>query len=301
MRNGVPAFQLPPDASEFAAQRRHRLGGGWVQAISGAVAGLLVGLPVGALMRFQGTLGDAGVGVVALTLFLLYATATGAAIGLVVGYRPRGLALAASGGVLIGLLGWLLFSLSVDPVLHGQPPTWSVEAAAQVYPALVGGLLHGGAVGLVVHLSLSLRARKRRHTLSPAAPELPRVVIIGGGFGGLAAARRFEELSLRGVTVDVTLISDSNFLLFTPMLAEVASSALEPTHISTPVRERWRTPGSGTPPCRRSTPMAAPYGWPPSRHRMSGLRMITSSSPSGRCPISSACLAYRSIPPPSRT
>ncbi|MBC8092682.1 MAG: NAD(P)/FAD-dependent oxidoreductase, partial [Pseudonocardia sp.] len=62
------------------------------------------------------------------------------------------------------------------------------------------------------------------------------VVIVGGGFAGVSAAQRFERLVLRGVPVDVTVISDSNFLLFTPMLAEVASSALEPSHISSPVR-----------------------------------------------------------------
>ena len=62
------------------------------------------------------------------------------------------------------------------------------------------------------------------------------MVIVGGGFAGVSAAQRFERLVLRGVTIDVTVISDSNFLLFTPMLAEVASSALEPAHISAPVR-----------------------------------------------------------------
>src|SRR5690606_40963997 len=56
----------------------------------------------------------------------------------------------------------------------------------------------------------------------PAAPA-PRVVIVGGGFGGVGAARRFERLNMRGHRIDVTLISDSNYLLFTPMLAEVAS------------------------------------------------------------------------------
>lgn len=50
------------------------------------------------------------------------------------------------------------------------------------------------------------------------------------------SARRFERLALRGTPVDVTVISDSNFLLFTPMLAEVASGALEPAHVSAPVR-----------------------------------------------------------------
>jgi NADH dehydrogenase len=41
---------------------------------------------------------------------------------------------------------------------------------------------------------------------------------------------------VRGAPVDVTLVSDSNYLLFTPMLAEVASGALEARHISAPVR-----------------------------------------------------------------
>ncbi len=222
--------------SELAAHRRHQLRGAWERAAWGAVAGLVAALPVGALIRFQRMPDDAQGGVPSLALFILYATATGAAIGLVVGYRPQGLALAASGGVLMGLLGWLLFSLSVDPVLHGQPPTWSVEAAAGVYPALVGGLLHGGVIGLVIHGLLSLRARSRQNGLALAVPALPRIVIVGGGFAGLSAAQRFERLALRGVPVDVTLISDSNFLLFTPLLAEVASSALEPTHISAPVR-----------------------------------------------------------------
>src|SRR5690606_25497061 len=69
----------------------------------------------------------------------------------------------------------------------------------------------------------------------PAAPA-PRVVIVGGGFGGVGAARRFERLNMRGHRIDVTLISDSNYLLFTPMLAEVASGGLEAQHISSPVR-----------------------------------------------------------------
>jgi NADH dehydrogenase len=71
---------------------------------------------------------------------------------------------------------------------------------------------------------------------SGRAGGVPRVVIVGGGFGGVSAAQRFERLALRGLRVDVTIVSDSNFLLFTPMLAEVASGALEAQHISAPVR-----------------------------------------------------------------
>ncbi|HSJ35826.1 MAG TPA: NAD(P)/FAD-dependent oxidoreductase [Acidimicrobiia bacterium] len=59
----------------------------------------------------------------------------------------------------------------------------------------------------------------------------PSVIVIGGGFGGLAVARGLQDRAR------VTLVSDQNFLLFTPMLAEVAAGDLDPRHISTPVRQ----------------------------------------------------------------
>lgn len=60
---------------------------------------------------------------------------------------------------------------------------------------------------------------------------IPSVLVLGGGFGGLAVAR---ELAGRA---DVTIVSDQNFQLFTPMLAEVASGDLDPRHIITPIRQ----------------------------------------------------------------
>jgi NADH dehydrogenase len=58
-----------------------------------------------------------------------------------------------------------------------------------------------------------------------------RVVIIGGGFGGLYAAR-----SLRKTDVDVTLIDRRNFHLFSPLLYQVATGALSPGEIASPLR-----------------------------------------------------------------
>ena len=58
-----------------------------------------------------------------------------------------------------------------------------------------------------------------------------KVVIVGGGFGGLNAAR-----SLRGANVDVTLIDRRNFHLFQPLLYQVATGALSPADISSPLR-----------------------------------------------------------------
>jgi NADH dehydrogenase len=62
-------------------------------------------------------------------------------------------------------------------------------------------------------------------------PARLRVVIIGGGFGGLAAAR-----ALRTQPVDVTLIDRTNHHLFQPLLYQVATAMLAPSDISVPIR-----------------------------------------------------------------
>ena len=62
-------------------------------------------------------------------------------------------------------------------------------------------------------------------------PARPRVVIIGGGFGGLYAAR-----SLKRATVDVTVVDRTNHHLFQPLLYQVATATLAPTDITAPIR-----------------------------------------------------------------
>jgi NADH:ubiquinone reductase (H+-translocating) len=63
-----------------------------------------------------------------------------------------------------------------------------------------------------------------------------RVVIAGGGFGGLYAARRLEKV-LPPQAAHVTLVTDVNFLLYTPLLPGAAAGTLEPRHVVIPVRE----------------------------------------------------------------
>ena len=62
------------------------------------------------------------------------------------------------------------------------------------------------------------------------------VVIAGGGFGGLYAARRLERV-LPPHSARVTLITDSNFMLYTPLLPGAAAGTLEPRHVVVPLRE----------------------------------------------------------------
>jgi NADH dehydrogenase len=67
-----------------------------------------------------------------------------------------------------------------------------------------------------------------------------RIVIVGGGFGGAAVAARLERLFRRDPAVEIVLFDRENFSVFTPLLPEVPSGALEPKHIVSPLRARLR-------------------------------------------------------------
>ncbi len=63
----------------------------------------------------------------------------------------------------------------------------------------------------------------------------PRVVIVGGGFAGLNAAK-----ALKRAPVDITIIDKRNFHLFQPLLYQVAAAALNPSDIAYPIRSVFR-------------------------------------------------------------
>jgi NADH:ubiquinone reductase (H+-translocating) len=67
-----------------------------------------------------------------------------------------------------------------------------------------------------------------------------KVVILGGGFAGLYAAIYLDKTLARRAEVELTVISRENFILFTPMLHEVAAGDLQPTDIVNPIRRILR-------------------------------------------------------------
>lgn len=202
---------------------------------AGALAGLVAAAVVGAVTAFHAmaltavSLGLVGYG--------LQSIVVGVAVGSTVSRDRLGPAALVAGGVLLGCLGWLVFPLTLAPLLGGHAPTWSIAGAVTAYPDLVRDVLHGGLTGVLVSAAGAaglLRPARSKAARPGGVPT--RVVIVGGGFAGVSAARRFEKLAVRGAPIDVTVVSDSNFLLFTPMLAEAAAGALEARHISAPVR-----------------------------------------------------------------
>jgi NADH dehydrogenase len=70
--------------------------------------------------------------------------------------------------------------------------------------------------------------------------ERTRIIILGGGFGGIYTAMHLDRTLARDANVEITLVNRENFFLFTPMLHEVAASDLDLTHIVSPIRKLLR-------------------------------------------------------------
>jgi len=177
---------------------------------------------------------------------------------------PAGVALAALGltnAMRPGALAWLP---QVPPMVAGLAPLAALAAAALL---AAGAATRLAAFGLLVLVPLGqiagagdarlpwalVLALLLLHGAGPASVDgviggwlrrrrarvdrmgLPHVVVVGGGFGGVAAVR-----GLRGAACRVTLVDQRNHHLFQPLLYQVATASLSPGDIATPVRAMFR-------------------------------------------------------------
>ena len=140
------------------------------------------------------------------------------------------------------LLGWcLIFGLLTRPVALVLCVVWPVMP-------LPGSELDVTACGLLLLLLASRGAGKLsldwvmvqatgilHSSQEPITNDSPHVVVVGGGFGGVAAARALSKTNCR-----ITLIDRRNHNLFQPLLYQVATAALSPADIAVPIRSVMR-------------------------------------------------------------
>jgi NADH:ubiquinone reductase (H+-translocating) len=223
--------------SVMSPSLRRDLAGGIAAGVAGAL--LLHGMATWDTVR-SGPGGPSAWALIGtLVIDLASGAMGGATFAAVFRYQPDSPAFSASGGLLFGLLWWILGPLTITPIWGGQPPSWSVREAAEVFPSLIGHVLYGAVLGLGFYTIVSLSERRGAVMYPGGRPRrrpIAQVVILGGGFAGVSTAQRLEQLLRRRRSINTVLVSQSNYLLFTPMLAEVAGGELEAQHIGVPLR-----------------------------------------------------------------
>ena len=191
----------------------------------GTIAGIVASIPLTAALRHPGV--------------VLLGAVLGAGYAVLTGPTPGAYLDNMLTGGAYGIPLWAVISIIALPLASGQMPEWSAEQMRSHFPVLVGWVLYGVTLGLCTQLLNDLATRligsepvSSNQDLAPTK----RIVILGGGFAGMTAAECLERELQKDRSVSITLVSETNALLFTPMLAEVAGSSLEPSHISTPLR-----------------------------------------------------------------
>lgn len=128
--------------------------------------------------------------------------------------------------IVLVMLVWLMIHLVFGVILGLVSSTLSIRFGSR-YRCSKCDISFSRIDSLQKHMELVHKLKHLQQT---------RVLILGGGFGGIQVLRHLQKAFQDDVSVDITLVSKDNFFLFTPMLPEVSSGMIETRHILTPVR-----------------------------------------------------------------
>lgn len=121
---------------------------------------------------------------------------------------------------------------------------WGMFTGNYMYASIAGMALRPGSLlrfisaFLAETLSSAFHAETQPRSLN-ISPR--KVLILGSGFGGTYVLRHLVPSLNRNENVDITMVSNENFFLFTPLLHEVAMGGIETRHVAYPIRRlHWR-------------------------------------------------------------
>ncbi len=140
-------------------------------------------------------------------------------------------------GFAASVASYLLFFLIGFFMIAGAHPN------VTLYPFLFLALYEARGAGVLsVDRMIALWMEKNilfDRDYSEIPDRWPHVVVVGAGFGGLAAVERLKRLPVR-----ITLIDKRNYHLFQPLLYQIATATLNPADIATPIRSLFRPDGN---------------------------------------------------------
>lgn len=143
----------------------------------------------------------------------------------------------------LGIPLWGVTDVILIPFLSGNHMAWDMSAMKNNFAPLLVWILFGAALGALLQVFSQLAEARFGPETAPTVvipSSVKRIVILGGGFAGMKTAESIEVQFAGNNGVSISLISETNALLFTPMLAEVAGGSLEPSDISVPLRSALR-------------------------------------------------------------
>ena len=176
-------------------------------------------------------------------------------------------------GIIAGVVVFIVFAIPVSQLLLGpntaevlseiNPQMSYIEAVQEVENNFVNQMLSSLMMHVVWGLTLgiisSLFTRKiganylcrtcdvefsklqtwkhhQIHVHENPSPSMKKIVIIGGGYGGVGVLNKIQSYFQDDVGVNISIVSKNNFFLHTPMLPELSTGTIEPRHIATPIR-----------------------------------------------------------------
>ena len=166
-------------------------------------------------------------------------------------------------GILSGAVVTLLFTIPVQyfwiqPVMaeiNGTPVFNFIFSEEFLIKSFLTHFLWGGTLGILASIltgkkGMNYRCHKcdiefsklsifQEHDLyihvSPH-PHTQKIIILGGGYAGVGVLEQIQKKFEKNIDIDISIISENNFFLHTPMLPELSTGTIEPRHIATPIR-----------------------------------------------------------------